>query len=142
MMKNYVWVIEQGAYSNYRVVGVFSSKANADLVAKAVNGSDNYDEAKVSKWELDPAVSELNAGLSMFYVTMAKDGTTERAAAAGLVSYYISGEMSVWKRSEAPAYKGKNVQDAVNCTVWAKDGKHAVKIANEFRTQMIALGKL
>jgi hypothetical protein len=141
-MKKSVWAIEQGTYSDYHVVGVFSSKANADLVAKAVNGSDNGEEAKVSKWELDPAVSELNAGLSMFYVTMAKDGTTERVAAAGLVSYYISGEMSVWKRSTAPAYKGTDTTDAVNCTVWAKDEKHAVKIANEFRTQMIALGKL
>jgi len=32
-----VWVVEEGEYSDYRVVGVFSSKENAQLIADAVN---------------------------------------------------------------------------------------------------------
>jgi len=36
-MKQACWVVEQGEYSDYRVVGVFTSKANAQVVADAIN---------------------------------------------------------------------------------------------------------
>jgi hypothetical protein len=41
----------------------------------------------------------------------------------------------------APAYRGKGFPDVLNATVWAKDAKHAAKIVNEYRTQMIANGE-
>lgn len=32
-----VWVIEQGEYSDYRVVGVYSSRENAERIAEKIN---------------------------------------------------------------------------------------------------------
>jgi hypothetical protein len=75
----YVWVIEQGSYSDYRVVGVYSSKKNAQLVCDAINsGERRYDEATVAKWPVDQSVLEVSRGYKRFIVTMLRDGTVER----------------------------------------------------------------
>lgn len=117
-----VWVVEQGTYSDYRVVGVFTSRAAAQLVADEINRGDNgsFNEASVDKWALDPAVAELRKGYRQFIVQM-------------LVVDGINGDVHVWERTKAPAYKGTNTPDVLRAEVWAKDEKHAVKIANEHR---------
>jgi hypothetical protein len=134
-----IWVIEEGSYSNYRVVGVFSSRKNAEVVAKALKSG--YDNPTIACWALDPIIEELSKGLRQHLVLMLRDGTVERIGATELTSYEISGSASIWRRSSAPAYKGKGVPDCLQATVWAKDEKHAVKIANEIRGRMIANGE-
>ncbi len=133
------WVIEQGEYSDYRVVGVFTSKANAEKVAEALCQS-TYDPPRISEWPLDPAVDALNAGHTPYLVKMRRDGevesVTKEAATAGSISY----EPWVWPRSIAPAYAGKNLPDLFCSEVWAADEADAVKIVNEQRTKLIALG--
>jgi hypothetical protein len=131
-----VWAIEQGEYSDYRVVGVFSTEANARLVAEAI-GSD----ATVSEWSIDPVVDDLNAGRSPYLVNMLKDGSVERCEKWTISGYELAGTMRIWKRSEAPAYVGKNIPDCLHGTVWASDTMHAIKIVNEKRAQMIASGE-
>lgn len=134
-----IWVIEAGYYSDYRVVGVFSSKKNAELVLKNLKG--DYEEPSISEWSLDPAVSELNAGYRLWSGTMLRDGTVERCEEQELSSYDVSASLELWRRSSAPFCKGKSVQDCLHGTVFAKDQKHAIKIFNEHRTQLIAAGK-
>lgn len=136
-----VWVIEQGQYSDYRVVGVFSSRENAELVAKEINAGETWDKATLAERPLDPVVDDLNAGRKQYRVHMLKDGTTERAERYGLVGYDIAGEVEVWRRSNAPAYRGKGIPDVLVGTVWADSDEHAIKIMNEHRTRMIAEGK-
>ena len=79
-MARFVWAVEQGVYSDYRVVGVFSSRPNAKKVADVVNHglTNGYNKATVVRWLLDPAVDELNKGYTPWFVLMHKDGTTER----------------------------------------------------------------
>ncbi len=135
--KRSVWVIEQGSYSDYRVVGVFSSQQNAELVAARL--ADNYDQPEVQEWALDPCVDDINAGRTTFFVVMAMDGTVERCEAATLSGYEVGETVRLWERTKAPAYRGKQgVQDAVSGTVWATDTEHAVKIVNERRIQYLA----
>ena len=137
-----VWVIEQGSYSDYRVVGVYSSKKNAQLVCDAINTGKHYEKATVAKWPVDQSVLEVSRGYKQFIVTMLRDGTVENIRGPEAICIYdMSSTLAVWKRTEAPAYKGKGIPDALNGSVLAKDEKHAIKIANEQRTQMIALGK-
>ena len=137
-----IWVVEQGSYSDYRVVGVFTSKANAQIVVDKLKSAEYYyDEPTIAEWPLNPAVEELNAGLDHWRVLMLKDGTTERCDKSDMPSYNIEGSTQIWRRSTAPAYKGQGVQDALDATVWATDAKHAVKIVNEQRIQMIAGGQ-
>lgn len=141
-MSKYVWAVEQGDYSDYRVVGVFSSSANAQFIADTINGDDTYYKATVTRWPIDPAVDELRAGQRQYRILMLRDGTVESCEAQSMSSYDIIGTIHLWHRTEALAYANKpNVQDCLDCTVWAKDEKHAIKIANEHRAQFIAANK-
>lgn len=142
-VRGWVWVIEQGSYSDYRVVGVYSSAKNAQLVADRLNAGERYgDDATVAKWPLDPAIAEINAGLSQWLVTMAYDGTVEQVRPTTSSSYDLGGDLGVWQRTKAPAWKGQPISDAIHGTTWATDEQHAVKIANERRIQEIASGKM
>lgn len=58
-----------------------------------------------------------------------------------VTSYQLTGSVAIWRRSTAPAYIGKGLKDVLHATIWAKDADHAVKIANEHRTRMIASGE-
>lgn len=143
MTSNSVWVVEQGEYSDYHVVGVYSSKENAEYVVSALNGDkeDKYYEATVAEWSLDPAVNEMRQGLHPYIVWMQKDGTTERVERWDISGYDLGGNVKIWRRTKAPAYRGKGIPDIINATVWASDDVHAVKIVNEHRTRMIASGE-
>ena len=55
-----IWVIERGSYSDYRVLGVFSTKANAERVLAMIEPDD--DPPSITEWPLDPAVTELGCG--------------------------------------------------------------------------------
>lgn len=136
-----VWVIEQGSYSDYRVVGVFTSKAEGKIVLDAINATDDYDKAELSEWPLNPAVDELRKGYAQYFVQMQEDGTTDRCEKRDLSTYELSGSVRMWRRSQAPAYKGQGLKDVLHATIWAEDETHAVKIVNEHRTRMIATGE-
>lgn len=139
-----VWVIERGEYSDYSVVGVFSSRENAERVAQRINASEYaYSLAEVAEWQLNPGVDALNSGLSRFRVLMLRDGTTEdvRRDDDPWSGFSLASTFHLWERSEAPAYVGENIGDVLAADVWAEDEQHAVKIANERRVQMIASGE-
>jgi hypothetical protein len=136
-----IWVIEQGDYSDYRVVGVYDSKEKAEKVSDAINNGDAYSQSTVAKWTMNPGFDEINAGMKMFLCHMLKDGTVELCKATEIRSYQISGKCNIWRRSQAPYYKNKGVEDCLDATVWAADEKHAVKIVNEKRLQMLALNR-
>ena len=141
-MKPTIFVIEQGEYSEYRVVGVFSSRENAELVANRINRCESYrDSAEVCEWPLDPGVDDINAGYTQWHVLMLRDGTTELCENSGSTWYGIGNEIVIWRRFTAPAYIGTNTPDILTGTIWAKDANHAIKIMNERRAQMIAEGK-
>ena len=122
-----VWVVEGGEYSDYHVIGIFSSKQNADRVA-AMHPKVSYSETEVNEWDLDPCVDKVNKGLHVFDITMEPNGDTRKCEPddwTDCTELYVRG---------AGWYGGPCVQGRV----WAKDKKHAVKIANEFRAQAIA----
>jgi hypothetical protein len=136
-----IWVIEQGDYSDYRVVGVYDSKEKAQTVSDAINKGEPFSPASVSKWTMNPGFEEINSGMQMFICWMLKDGTVERCDAMEISAYQIHGECNIWKRSSAPFYKNKGLEDCLSAYVWATDEKHAIKIVNEKRLQMLALNR-
>lgn len=134
-----IWVVEQGSYSDYRVVGVFASEASATFIADTLNAAEYaYDRATVAEWPLDPAVNELRQGLRQHRVLMLRSGDVERVEPNEMDGYQLNGDVRIWRRSTAPAYIGKGIQDVLQCTVWATDSEHAVKIANEHRLRLLA----
>lgn len=132
-----VWAITDGCYSDYHVVGIFSSRANAEIIQRYMRG-------EVEEWPLDPAVKEINAGLCQWTILMRRDGTVERVDRSEISSYGLDEDgLTIWLRTKAPIWKGREHEtcDVLNGRVWAKTATHAVKVANEIRTQMIAEGK-
>jgi hypothetical protein len=129
-----VWVIEQGAYSDYRVVGVFSSREHAQLVKDKLTAM--WDEPSIAEWPLDPCVEELSRGYTQWRGYMLRDGTVESMEPEHL-NHLPAGAslLSVWNRG----FLGK--EDCLAGTVLANDRDHAIKIFNEQRTKLIALNK-
>lgn len=140
-MSDTVFVIEQGSYSDYRVVGVYTTRRAAEMVCTAINANETWEKAEVSEWPLNPAADALNAGQSQHRVLMRRDGTVEECKRQDIRTYELTGECHIWRRSTAPAYRGKGVPDVLQATVWAEDVPHAIKIVNERRGQMIAMGE-
>ena len=133
----YVWVVEGGCYSDYRVAGIFSKEEFAKAaLGKLTSGSD----LEVKIWVLDPGIKEILVGYQKYIVIMLRDGTTEDVRLEPYTYNFVD-SVFLWKRTEASASKGKGIPDALSAVVWAKDEKHAVKIVNEKRTEMIANGK-
>lgn len=141
-----IWVVEQGEYSDYRVIGVFSSKEHAQLIVDAIKASAENaysSDATIAEWPLDPVVSELRQGLRLFLVDMRKDGALERCERWTISGYELTGYVRMWRRTKAPAFVGNQADnpDILQAMVWAKDEEHAVKITNEHRAQFIASGE-
>ncbi len=141
-MADTVWVVEQGEYSDYRVVGVFSSKENAQSIVGAIKAGDHSDDLSIAEWPMNPGVDELRKGFKQYLIDMRKDGTTERVEGWDLSGYELAGSVRMWRRTQAPAYRGnKDKPDVLQAHIWARDEQHAVKIANEHRARLIASGE-
>jgi hypothetical protein len=136
----YVYIVEQGDYSDYHVVGIFSTKELATAEAERLNTKGEYSVAEVRRRVLDPGVVHRNEGLEVFHVSMGYNGSDVQVRPAK----YDTEEpkLVVWKKTEALAYDHKSIGDGVQGCVWAKCPEHVIKIANEFRVQQIALGNM
>jgi hypothetical protein len=126
-----VWVVEQGEYSDYHVVGVFSSQQNAEMAAAFVTARNEYRPATVAEWPIDPSIADVNAGRSQFEVSMGRDGTVSECEP--VIDLY----KAVWQNTVELWGMGSYL----HAVVWATDADHAVKIVNERRGQMIARGE-
>lgn len=134
-----IWTIESGEYSDYHIVGIFSTRENAQLVCDKLNNE--YDTFAPTERPLDPAVYELNNGFNLYRVLMLRDGSVEKLSQEETSEYAVAGSKFLWRRSKARAFQLKNMKDALNMTVWATDEQHAIKIVNEYRAQLIAKGE-
>lgn len=140
-----IYAVSEGSNSDYRISAIFSTKEKAqkfiDTMKKRPNSEyDDYND--IEEYQLDPPVADLlGRGYSVYSVLMLKNGDVERVERTDNDSYDISsaGQSHIWERTKASAYRGKNVEDALEMKVWAKDDKAAVKIVNEKRAQMIAM---
>src|SRR5690606_19261207 len=124
-----IYAVNQGSYSDYRIVALFTTLNLAKEFMGAVEGSD-YNE--VEEYELNPKTADLvRRGYAPWKVHMLRDGTTERLNREDVDSYQVSSiGHAIWRRSEAPMYRGKGIPDCLVSTVWAKTENQALKIAN------------
>jgi hypothetical protein len=129
-----IWVIEQGDYSDYRVVGVYSTRENAEL-ALTMTGGD------ISEWKMDPGIEEARAGFSRWAVAMRRNGDTVEVSSVGGIEE--SSDVEPCQPYEPGRFAKAYVpgERRIRPVVWARDAQHAVKIVNEYRTRLIAEGK-
>lgn len=130
------WLVEQGEYSGYHIVGVFSSRENAQLVADAINANKSSNAAAVVEYPLDPVVHELRQGYRFYLLEMLRDGTVDACHLEEISTSDLAGDALVVTRSHWPP--GQKRPEALRARVWATDDTHAIKIVNETRLQLIA----
>lgn len=114
-----VWLVTDGCYSDYRVVGVYSTRELAEEAQK-LTGSDSIEAADMDR------LPERPPGLYLWRVCMFRDGHVSYAGYADA--------FGVWRR-EYPQYNGP-----WNFMLWAADREHAIKTANERRVVLLAEG--
>ena len=101
------------------------------------------DYNELEEFELDQNTADIiRRGYSTWKVHMLRDGSTEGIWKTDLNIYDVTHVgHQIWRRTQAPAYKGKGIPDILTSTVWAKDETHAIKIVNEHRIQVISSGE-
>lgn len=131
-MKVYLaWV---GSYSDARVIGVYSSKADAEAVAKAID--DSYvDEFTLDAGPKPPA----EAGLVLWQVE--SDWTSLNVHDANKVGCYYSDEyeIGVARPMYGTQQKGTVPPLPLAVYVYARDEAHATKIAADKFREFVAL---
>ena len=122
---NKTYLVTDGSYSDYGIVGSFSSKEKAESYVEKFGG-------RVETFDVDSELSELKRDVFNYRVEMNKKGdvvktkcsTGERESTlVGISHSYFSSEHG-------------NLTMNVYCS--AKDEDHAIKIAGEIRTRILA----
>lgn len=130
MANTKVYILSTGEYSDSHIVGIFSTRENAELVSKT------DERFYIEECELDGLVDIAKQGFNVYHIIMNKNGDVSYKGVEGL-DYALD--------YEKPSLL-INTQGNLNCTVLAKSYEHAIKITNEKRAYLIAnnmwLGKL
>lgn len=119
-----IYVVTDGEYSDYHIIGVCSTPERASVVATLYGGT-------VEEYELDRNVDLMEHGYRMFKVRMRDNGDT-------LELNEIDPAM------ETSGYLTKDRKDGeliLSYCVWAENPEHAAKIVNEKRAILIASGR-
>ena len=126
-----IYVVTSGSYSDYGIDAIFDTKelAQAFIDSFRQGGFNGFND--IDKWDLNPNESELKAHRKAFNLRMNKEGNIQ----------------SVENSNSAYGHKeGLNISFTINAEwmnvyCYADDEAHAIKIANEKRTQILALNR-
>ena len=121
-----IYIVTSGNYSDYSIRSVFSTEEKAQAY---VNVLEHYEviDFSIEEHDVDEEAFELRDGYEQYRVWMRRDGD----ASAILVPPYKQ-EIGL-RLHESP--RGTFTLYGI---VWAKSEQHAVKIANEQRSALIA----
>lgn len=127
-----VYVVTTGDYSDYEIEGIFSTEELADKYAKMLDS--DYASSCVEEFEIDPEKEILNRGYGHWRIHMMRDG---KVSLAVVCQHEPDG--SDWDHAKVlKATWLISGEGYLNCRMKARDRDHAVKIANERRTAILA----
>ncbi len=121
-MTKAIYVVTRGDYSSYRIKGVYISRYKARKVLK-LHGED----ARIETYKLND-MGKYPQNMYPWRVRMNKYGDVQS----------VQNESCEYFKEENSF---ESYDEILRVNVWAKDQKHAIKIANEQRTQLIAENK-
>ena len=126
-----IYLVSQGDYSDYHIVGAFSTHKKAKAFVDRFTVDREYDayfkNYRIASYDIDALEPAARKDMIWVHLVMGRDGRT-------------------WNVTTGPDVPNKPMRelyrnDRLMVTVEAKDVAHAVKIANEIRTRMIARGE-
>ena len=110
-----VYVVTEGDYSDYHIVGVCTSKESAERIRQLA--SSDYHEAQIEEYEADRF--NVEPTYKYYYVRVLKDGAVEVSVGSCIYSPY---EVYDYRRARGSV-------TAFVVDVFAQDEEHAKKIA-------------
>ena len=129
-MNGTIYVVTEGDYSNYHICAVFDDKELAELYLSHFGG-------EIEEWELNPLQKQLRQGRVVWHVQMNQEGGTSYFGVhATERDVPETDKMVPVRMSSLPDYRYAWHLE-IEC--YAENKQHAIKIANERRTQIIAL---
>lgn len=126
--EQHIYLVTRGDYSDYEVTAVFTEKKLAEKYINSFKKS-NYDEFRIEVYILNPHEEQLKKDYKPYFVRMAKDGKVKDIYIQE--SHYNLDNLNI----------KFDINNNMYISIFAKDEKHAVKIANEKRGQLIALNR-
>ena len=122
-----VYIVTSGDYSDYGIDAVFTNKKTAEVFAGKIGG-------EVEIWEISPSdlIDKITHN-KIFCVRMNKEGNTDLV----MEEDFDSGDIKNAMEKKTEIFKAVDGYSMITY-MFAKDEKHAVKIANERRVQLIA----
>jgi len=125
-----VYIVTSGEYSDYGIDAVFSTKELAEQAQKLVPFSN------IEEYELDIGAEEMRNGMFPFVVKMDREGSANAISRSDCFRQWLDKR---FRETSCEFYY--HSPGILYCYCFAKDEKHAIKIANEKRTQLIALNR-
>lgn len=122
-----LYVVTEGEYSDYRVMGIFSTEEKAKEAATYWNCLND-----IEQWQLDPEIPNTD-GRYLYCVVMNKDGTLHCVQYGGNPSRENSSDLF----RDSP-YGSGDRNGPIAFYVMGRDEAHAIKVANERRIQLLA----
>lgn len=119
-----IYLVTSGEYSDYGIQAVFSKKVLAENFIASFSKNGGSYIPTIEEWEMDPKDFIVPKGYHAYKVSMDKEGNSRSVDTD--TSHYF------WKNVR---FFGKK-EIVVEC--FARDEKHAIKIANEKRLFHIA----
>lgn len=126
-----IYLVTQGSYSDYRIVGAFSSEENANKVVEALKTGNSWDEAGVEVYDVDSI--QTKEGHRNYCVWMQAGGDSNVYAGDGVQSPGSDSEQ--FSRSYT---KGAPSGALLRVSRYVQSEEAAVKIANELRVRWLA----
>jgi len=127
MYNSKVYIVTSGSYSDYQIDGVFSTEERAEAFITATG---LYDGRAV-RWDVDLDAEKIDRGLVHYKVDMDIEGNVRHMKKSTPVC-----PERAFGRIRGYDHKGSQWLEAY---IWARNEEHAVKIANERRTRILAL---
>ena len=122
-----VFLVTRGDYSDYRVCAVFTEKALAEKYIDSFKGNSYYDDFRIENYTLNPYQYELKNDYKPFFLIMTKEGNCTEINVKDSYCGFKDENIDVWF----------DIHKNMNISIFAKDERHAIKIANEKRVQLI-----
>ncbi len=127
-----VYVVTSGSYSDYGIDAIFTTMELAQAFIDSFNKDKGYNDFNdIDEWDLDPHEIDLKAHRKAYDLRMNKEGQV-----TGLEN---SDSTYGHRNNSSISFTIDKVWMNVYC--YADNEEHAVKIANEKRTQILALNR-
>lgn len=129
-MGKIIYIVTSGEYSDYGIDAIFSTKELAQKFVDSFN-SERWDKLDIEEWDLDPNSQHLKQNRKPFFLRIDKSGQVTEIESASS-TFGFRNEM------KEPSISYTKNLELMNIYCFADDEKHAVKIASEKRSQILA----